>query len=447
MHISIAPESRLVLDVFRVDLLTGKATGHSLGSGFVALPDAASAKDMFDSWVPLHGPGGRKVGEVHTVMMFTPAPARKPSPGALLHAADGLAQERPAHSARAPGSWSASSSSSAFLGGREDKEFGYGCAPLPRSLASGPWRTRRARARPDSAAPRPSPRAKSERERVRVDALPPSTGRAHRAIEAKSVPTRSDGRGAAPGRSAAAPLRPGPGGAAEEERAFWGEGLRTKSPSRGGASQSSALSGAGRGARARDEDGGTTLEALIRANRRMAGSVAIRRDRAESAVLATVCARHASPSAPSAPPGRGQRPRRLADSAACCARSGGPAAGSAQPQRGRRGERGRRGWRGGARASDARCKPRAATRGALRPPLSCARGERRASRGTRDDRGRARRTRRGARRASWRRRPGATCTNARGSWRWNAALETLPRPAPRAPRPAPAGSRPRVAGV
>ena len=155
MPISIAPESRLVLDVFRVDLLTGKATGPSLGSGFVALPDAASAKDMFDSWVPLHGPGGREVGEVHTVMMFTPAPARKPSPGALLHAADGLAQERPAHSARAPGSWSAaSSSSSAFLGGREDKEFGYGCAPLPRSLAPGPWRTRRARARPDSAAPR-----------------------------------------------------------------------------------------------------------------------------------------------------------------------------------------------------------------------------------------------------------------------------------------------------
>jgi hypothetical protein len=309
MPISIAPESRLVLDVFRVDLLTGKATGPSLGSGFVALPDAASAKDMFDSWVPLHGPGGREVGEVHTVMMFTPAPARKPSPGALLHAADGLAQERPAHSARAPGSWSAaSSSSSAFLGGREDKEFGYGCAPLPRSLAPGPWRTRRARARPDSAAPRLSLRAKSERERVRAVALPPSTGRAHRAIEAKSVPTRSDGRGAAPGRSAAAALRPGPGGAADEERAFWGEGLRAKSPSRGGASQSSVLSGAGRGARARDEDGGTTLEALIRANRRMAGSVAIRRDRAESAVLATVCARHASPSASGAPPGVGAAP-------------------------------------------------------------------------------------------------------------------------------------------
>ncbi|KAJ1477708.1 hypothetical protein T484DRAFT_2023638, partial [Baffinella frigidus] len=86
MHIAVATESRLVLDVFRADLLLGKAVGSSIGTGYVSLEDAAAAKDMFDAWVPLFGPANKAVGEVHLVMMFTSAPKPAASPPARSRA-------------------------------------------------------------------------------------------------------------------------------------------------------------------------------------------------------------------------------------------------------------------------------------------------------------------------------------------------------------------------
>jgi len=102
--------SKLLVKLFRANLISARPIGNALGTGEVLLSSVLDSKGLYDAWVPLEGPTqGSLIGEVHVVMLFT-ATRRTPHEPSILN-------PPPAHTSFE------SSSSGISGGGQRRQEF------------------------------------------------------------------------------------------------------------------------------------------------------------------------------------------------------------------------------------------------------------------------------------------------------------------------------------